>query len=48
MRETRFELAYLMVPEPKSGASTYSATPTKHSGYDRIRTYDLIIMSDVL
>lgn len=29
IREARFELAHLTAPEPKSGASTYFATPAK-------------------
>ncbi len=34
IREARFELAHLTAPEPKSGASTYFATPATNGGYD--------------
>ncbi len=49
VREARLELAYLAVPEPKSGASTNFATPARlWCGYDGIRTHDLSIMSTAL
>ena len=64
VRKERLELSHLAAPEPKSGASTNSATSATysvvikvigknlnnvvHGGYDRIRTCDPIIMSDVL
>ncbi len=59
VRKERLELSHLAAPEPKSGASTNSATSAlfpkrfekKHlgnGGYDGIRTCDPIIMSDVL
>ena len=36
VRKARLELAHLTAPEPKSGASTNSATPAlNHGSYDR-------------
>ncbi len=59
VRKERLELSHLAAPEPKSGASTNSATSAsipndfkrkvfRNGGYDGIRTCDPIIMSDVL
>ena len=56
VRKERLELSHLAAPEPKSGASTNSATSAskfyifgrEDGGYDGIRTCDPIIMSDVL
>ena len=59
VRSERLELSHLAAPEPKSGASTNSATTAsipnysnkrmfRNGGYDGIRTCDPIIMSDVL
>ncbi len=52
VRKERLELSHLAAPEPKSGASTNSATSASkiyiNGGYDGIRTCDPIIMSDVL
>ena len=58
VRKERLELSHLTALEPKSSASTNSATSANflslsplskdNGGYDGIRTCDPIIMSDVL
>ncbi len=57
VRKERLELSHLTALEPKSSASTNSATSAnfilteiseRNGGYDGIRTCDPIIMSDVL